>query len=121
MNRKKSGRLFSNLLHTFSVVVRGRRYVLQLQADVSAVRVSRLRQVAVTILSSDLDAWVFQQHADFCRRYLQPSQMSHQVYGVYGHQEMPQEMAPAPTELPIQNLRMGLDASLKAQEPKLKD
>lgn len=125
MNRKKSGRLFSNLLHTFSVVVRGRRYVLQLQADVSAVRVnlsdsaqvSRLRQVAVAILSSDLDAWVFQQHADFCRRYLQPSaQMSmHQVYA----QEMP--IPPARTELPIQSMRMGLDASLMAQEPKLKD
>mmetsp|Transcript_1001 Transcript_1001/g.1680 ORF Transcript_1001/g.1680 Transcript_1001/m.1680 type:complete len:515 (-) Transcript_1001:168-1712(-) len=125
MNRKKSGRLFSNLLHIFSVVVRGRRYVLQVQADVSAVsvnlsdnaQVSRLRQVAVAILSSDLDAWVFQQHADFCSRYLQPSapMSMHQVYA----QEMP--IPPARTELPIPNIRMGLDASLMAQEPKLQD
>lgn len=119
LNRKKSGQLFSNLVHMISVVVRGRRYILQLQADVSMVRVnlsdsaqvSRLRQVAVAILSSDLDAWVFQQHADFCRQCLQPRQFP-------GQQAYPQEIPHRP-ELPIPSMsvkQMGLDHSLMAQD-----
>ncbi|CAK9050671.1 unnamed protein product, partial [Durusdinium trenchii] len=73
MARRKSGLLFSNLTHMFSIIVGGRRYLLLIQADVSDIaidlsqpmQVLAVRQIAVSILRSDIDAWVLQQYASF--------------------------------------------------------
>mmetsp|Transcript_58742 Transcript_58742/g.137544 ORF Transcript_58742/g.137544 Transcript_58742/m.137544 type:complete len:552 (-) Transcript_58742:95-1750(-) len=98
VSRRKTGEQFSNLLHLFSVAVGGKRYILQLQADVTnaavnladPTQVSHLRQVAVAILSADVDTWVLQQLAEFYRlRLRKPLDMNQLLLNQVGPQELP--------------------------------
>jgi len=71
-NVKKSGEPFLNLFHMTSLVLRGRKYLIGVQADVTNVdilvvqshHVEELRRIAECIFSSSLDAWVLMQSHD---------------------------------------------------------
>ncbi|CAE6928305.1 TLP1 [Symbiodinium sp. KB8] len=98
VSKRKSGEQFSNLLHMFSILCGGKRYLLLVQADVSntalnladPAHVSHLRQVAVSILSADVDTWVVQQLAEFYRlRLRKPVDMSQLLSPQMQQQELP--------------------------------
>mmetsp|Transcript_17606 Transcript_17606/g.56367 ORF Transcript_17606/g.56367 Transcript_17606/m.56367 type:complete len:472 (+) Transcript_17606:43-1458(+) len=72
-NVRKSGEHFSNLLRLTATVVRGKRYVVGVQADVTGVdfdrgnpmHVEALRSAARRIFSGAIDAWVQIQAREF--------------------------------------------------------
>jgi len=68
-NVKKSGEPFRNLFHMTSFVLRGRKYLIGVQADVTdadvaaaqSQHVEELQRIAESIYSLSLDAWVLMQ------------------------------------------------------------
>lgn len=75
-NRRKNGEIFRNLLHMTTIIVRGKRYVVGIQADVSGLRVDvdnpghveELKALATRIFSGNIDAWVQIQVREFAIR-----------------------------------------------------
>lgn len=71
-NEKKSGEPFSNLFHLTSFVLRGRKYLIGMQVDVTnaefagaqSQHVEELRRIAERIFAWSLDAWVLMQSHD---------------------------------------------------------
>lgn len=80
-NIKKNGERFRNVLRMTSVSVKGHRYIIGIQADVTDVDIDLtnanhlddLRSVAERIFSSELDAWVQMQVHEFEVRLPIPS------------------------------------------------
>jgi len=79
-NVKKSGQSFFNLLRLTTVHVRGRRFIIAVQADVTnididmsnPVHVEELRNAAALIFAGNVDAWVQMQAREFSIRQPAP-------------------------------------------------
>lgn len=75
-NVRKNGELFENLLHMTTLTVRGKRYIIAIQADVTNLNIDmndpghleELQAVAARIFSSNIDAWVQMQVREFAIR-----------------------------------------------------
>mmetsp|Transcript_68326 Transcript_68326/g.108422 ORF Transcript_68326/g.108422 Transcript_68326/m.108422 type:complete len:626 (-) Transcript_68326:188-2065(-) len=84
-NARKNGERFRNLLHMSSLHVRGKRYIIAIQADVTEMdvnlntpgHVDTLRATAERIFEGNIDAWVQMQAREFSMRLPAPySQLS---------------------------------------------
>mmetsp|Transcript_9929 Transcript_9929/g.21064 ORF Transcript_9929/g.21064 Transcript_9929/m.21064 type:complete len:543 (+) Transcript_9929:129-1757(+) len=69
VNRRKDGTLFHNLLHMTTLFVKGKRYIVGVQADTTNVdldlgqkdHADLLRHVAKRVFNANLDAWIQMQ------------------------------------------------------------
>jgi len=79
-NVKKSGEPFRNLLYMTSLVLRGRKYIMGVQADVTDTgiytieswHVEQLRRIGECIFSASLDDWVLQHSRNHAMRLYTP-------------------------------------------------
>jgi len=79
-NIKKSGESFLNLFHMTSFVLRGRKYLIGVQVDVTnsdilvaqSHQVEELRRISERIFSSSLDAWMLIQLNDHALQMHEP-------------------------------------------------
>mmetsp|Transcript_63074 Transcript_63074/g.150324 ORF Transcript_63074/g.150324 Transcript_63074/m.150324 type:complete len:765 (-) Transcript_63074:105-2399(-) len=75
-NTKKNGEVFKNLLHLTALKVRGRRYMIGVQANVDNImldlrnprHLSELESVATRIFAGNVDAWVQMEEREFALR-----------------------------------------------------
>jgi len=75
-NIRKNGELFENLLHMTTLTIRGKRYIIAIQADVTNLNIDmndpghleELQAVAARIFSNNIDAWVQMQVREFAIR-----------------------------------------------------
>jgi PAS domain S-box-containing protein len=75
-NRRKNGEIFQNLLHLTTLNVRGRKYIIGVQADVThvnvdlsvPVRIEDMGSMVSQIFSGSIDAWVQMQAREFWMR-----------------------------------------------------
>jgi hypothetical protein len=79
-NVRKNGERFKNFLNLTTMEVRGKKYLIGIQADVTNVDVNpdnpghvrAMRDIAETIFSNNLDAWVQMQAREFSIRLPAP-------------------------------------------------
>jgi len=79
-NTKKNGDVFKNLLHMTTLKVRGRRYIIGVQANVDSImldlrnprHLQELENVATRIFAGNVDAWVQMEEREYSMRLPAP-------------------------------------------------